>query len=106
MRPILGALTATDKAPLGVPPTSLDESPIVGPSESLARANPADHNLHEKRKRGADQRFERVCSLYEMFSRKDPYEDMTMNQVYTPLLRQYEQLSVPHTHSSLQSCKW
>jgi hypothetical protein len=39
MRPILGALTATDKALFGVPPTS----PIVGPSESLARANPADH---------------------------------------------------------------
>jgi hypothetical protein len=43
MRPILGALTATDKALLGVPPTSSDASPIVGPSESLARANPADH---------------------------------------------------------------
>ena len=43
MRPILGALTATDKALFGVPPTSSDESPIVGPSESLARANPADH---------------------------------------------------------------
>ncbi len=42
MRPILGALTATDKALFGVPPTSSDESPIVGPSESLARANPAD----------------------------------------------------------------
>jgi hypothetical protein len=44
MRPILGALTATDKALFSVPPTSSDESPIVGPSESLARANPADHH--------------------------------------------------------------
>ncbi len=40
----------------------------------------------EKEKRDADQRFERICSLYEMFSRKDPYEDMTMNQVDTPSL--------------------
>ena len=45
MRPILGALTATDKALFGVPPTLSDESPIVGPSESLARANPADQSL-------------------------------------------------------------
>jgi hypothetical protein len=53
MRPILGALTATDKAAgsLGVPLTLSDPSPIVGPSESLPRANPADHkDCHERPK--------------------------------------------------------